>query len=83
MKASSNQFTAEKIAHRSFIPGDRFDVHQLTGKGNDIHARQDILLTGSSGLSDAYFRIARRDVACNVSGSGKTHAAMLFRFAPR
>ena len=43
VKASPHQFIVEKIADRAFVAGDRLDVHELAGKGDDIHARQNTL----------------------------------------
>jgi alpha/beta superfamily hydrolase len=34
----------KEIAHRAFIAGDGLDIHELTGKGDSVHARQDTLV---------------------------------------
>ena len=47
LKASPEQFGVKEIAHRAFVAGDGLDVHELAGKGDDIHARQDTLVPGS------------------------------------
>jgi hypothetical protein len=36
----------KEIAHRTFVSGDGLDVYELTGEGNNIHARQDTLVPG-------------------------------------
>ena len=43
LEASPEQFAMQEIAHRAFVAGDGLDVHELTGEGDDIHARQDTL----------------------------------------
>jgi hypothetical protein len=41
LKASPQQFGVKEIAHRALVAGDGLDIHELTGKGDLIHARQD------------------------------------------
>ena len=43
LKPSPEQFAMKEISHRAFVAGDGLDVHELTGEGDDIHARQDTL----------------------------------------
>ena len=45
LKASPEQFAVKEIAHRALVAGDGLDVHELTGEGDDIHARQDTSLS--------------------------------------
>jgi hypothetical protein len=37
----------KEIAHRALVAGDGLGVHELTGQGDDIHARQDTLVPRS------------------------------------
>ena len=37
----------QEFAHWSFVASDGLDVHELTGQGDDIHARQDTLVPRS------------------------------------
>jgi hypothetical protein len=41
----------KEIAHRTFVSGDGLDVYELTGEGNNIHARQDTLVPRSYAYS--------------------------------
>ena len=53
LEAAPEQFGVKEIAHRAFVAGDGLDVYELTGEGDDIHARQDTLVPAhvSEGLT--------------------------------
>jgi hypothetical protein len=50
VETSPEQLSVEEIAHRALVAGDGLDVHELTGQGDDIHARQDTLVQSPKDL---------------------------------
>jgi hypothetical protein len=66
--SEADEFGMKNIANRGFVPGDRFNVYEVTGESDDIHGNENNARGDAQSFgSKIQPRPRRRDVACNVS----------------
>jgi hypothetical protein len=50
LESESAQFTLQKIANRTFITSDGFNIDELTGESDDVHGGKNKSSRGGTGI---------------------------------